>query len=70
MWEGLGGGRRRAAQRKIPQDSQVYSKGGDWCVRVSSEAQCVIFETLDYHPGLLYLSKEDLERMLAKLRAA
>ena len=70
MWEGLRGARRHAAERKIPQDSTVYRKGGDWCVRVSSEAQCVIFETLDYHPGLLYLTKEDLEQMLARLHAA
>ncbi len=66
----MSGGSRRGSERKIPHDSEVFREAKDYCLHVSTEAQCVVVETLDYHPGPLYLSRADLVGLLSKLDKA
>jgi len=52
----------------MPEDSALELEVGSWRLFLSKKEQTVIIDTTDYHPGLLFLNKEDLERLLERLR--
>jgi len=61
------GGSRTARVDILPEDATVYSELDAWQLSVSKREKCLIIATVDYHPGLLYLTKEDLERVIEAL---
>jgi hypothetical protein len=38
-----------------------------WTLFLSKQEKCLIVDTKDYHPGLLFLSRQDLARMIEVL---
>ena len=68
MWHGAGGTRDFEPPQRVPRDTALFEQTGSWRVQVSTEARCVILETLDYRPGLLYLGEADLEALLRRVR--
>jgi len=54
-------------QHGFPQDSTLYRELDCWQLRISKKEQCLIIDSTDYHPGLLFLTKEDLQRAIEVL---
>jgi len=52
----------------MPEDSTLLHEVGSWRLFLSRKEQTVFIDTTDYHPGMLCLSREDLEGLLARLR--
>jgi hypothetical protein len=70
MRQGPGGSSKIPESRaELPSDHAVLGETSCWRAHVSVDEQCLVVEVLDYHPGLLYLEVEDLERALEQLRA-
>ena len=61
------GGSRTGRVDVVPEDATVYTELGGWRLSASKREKCLIIATVDYHPGLLYLTKEDLERVIEAL---
>jgi len=64
MKEGAFGAARRAGERDLPRDSELYDKTNSYTAHISRGGQSLIIDTTEYHPGQLTLEKEDLERIL------
>ncbi len=62
------GSGRRSRNGNMPEDSALELEVGSWRLFLSKKEQTVIIDTTDYHPGLLFLNKEDLVRLLERLR--
>lgn len=69
MREGMTGGPYQEGERAYPEDTESYSGTRSWKLSISRREQCLMIDTADYHPGLLYLTKDDLEEILKKLMA-
>jgi len=67
MRENAPGSGRRSRCGQMPQDSTLEQEVGSWRLFVSRKEQAVYIDTADYHPGLLCLSRQDLERLLERL---
>lgn len=67
MKVGTSGGSWSAREDVLPDDATVYRDIEAWQLLLSRGNKCLIIDTKDYHPGLLFLTKEDLEQILEDL---
>ena len=67
MREGIRGSSGRSRDAEFPEDSTLYRELDCWELRISKSEQCLIIDSTDYHPGLLFLTKADLERAIEAL---
>jgi len=67
MREGTRGSSDRSRNDEFPQDSTLYRELDCWDLHLSKSDQCLIIDSTDYHPGLLFLTKEDLQRAIEAL---
>jgi len=68
MKEGPVGGSWREGERIFSKDTRVYKTVGSWKLYLSKKEKCLIVDTTDYHPGLLYITRKDLEEILEALK--
>ena len=64
MREGDSGSSSSEGERKYPSDTKYYKTVGSWELYTSKVKKYLIIDTNDYHPGLLYLTKKDLEKII------
>ncbi len=67
MKEGIRGSAWKGRNDEFPQDSTLYRELDCWELRISKTEQCLIIDSTEYHPGLLFLTKEDLQRAIEAL---
>jgi hypothetical protein len=67
MKVGTGGGSWKGREDILPEDAAVYKELDAWQLLISRQEKCLIIDTKDYHPGLLFLSREDLARVIQEL---
>ncbi len=67
MKSGAEGGSWRTREDVLPKDAIVYNDVDSWRIFLSKKTECLIFDTMDYHPGLLFLTKSDLVEALKML---
>jgi hypothetical protein len=67
MKEGRPGTSGTTPEKEFPEDAKIYKTLGSWQLRISKAERCLIIDTTDYHPGVLSLTKEDLEQVLKEL---
>lgn len=67
MREGPVGGSWHEGERKFPKDSKIYRTLSSWVLRISKSKGLLIIDTRDYHPGVLYVTREDLKKILQEL---
>jgi len=67
MKVGTPGGSWSAREDVLPKDATMYREIEAWQLLLSKREKHLIIDTKDYHPGLLFLSKEDLEEMIKAL---
>lgn len=67
MQEGMSGSSRRPRAGSLPSDAKLWEALESWEMYVSKEEQSLIIETSEYHPGLLFLTREDLEQIIKAL---
>jgi len=67
MKAGAGGGSWTTRENVLPKDAAIYTELDDWQIFLSKGKTCLIFDTKDYYPGLLFLTKRDLIRALKLL---
>lgn len=67
MKEGRPGTSGTSSKKEFPADSQLFNKLGSWELRISKAEKCLIIDTTDYHHGVLFLTKEDLEQILKEM---
>ncbi len=61
------GTREIQGDKKLPPGKEEYGKTEGYAIYVSKETGELIIDTTEYHPGALYLTREDLEDILGKL---
>lgn len=67
MRVGTPGGSWVSREDLFPVDAKVYRELDAWTLSLSKQEKCVIIDTSDYHPGLLFLTKQDLAEIIAAL---
>ena len=67
MEERTPGTSRNSRSGEMPEDTVNAQSIGSWQLYLSKSEQALIIDTSDYHPGLLFLSKEDLKKFLKLL---
>ena len=67
MKEGTPGSSWTGSKKDFPEDAKTYKAMGSWHLRLSKSEKCLIIDTRDYHPGVLFLTKEDLEELLKEM---
>jgi hypothetical protein len=67
MKVGTPGGSWSAREAVLPKDATVYKEIEAWQLLISKREKCLIIDTKDYHPGVLFLGKEDLQEMIKAL---
>ncbi len=67
MKEGRSGLSRRPREGSLPADAKLWEALNSWDMYISKEDQSLIIETSEYHPGLLFLTKEDLQDIIKAL---
>jgi hypothetical protein len=55
---------REGPQKQLPQDASVYAELKSWILYISKTDRSLIIDTTDYHPGLLHMTREDLQKIL------
>jgi hypothetical protein len=51
----------------LPADAKLWESLNSWDMYISKQDQSLIIDTSEYHPGLLSLTKEDLEDIIKAL---
>lgn len=64
------GGERAPRREGLPADAQLVLRTPAWDVYVSTAKKCAIISVGDYHQGLLYLSADDIGKLLRQLEPA
>ena len=67
MKVGTRGGSWKVREDILPEDATVYKEFDAWRLLLSKKEKCLIVDTNDYHPGLLFLTKRDLAEMIEAL---
>ncbi len=67
MKEGPIGSSLREGKRIFPENTRRYISIGSWELYLSKSEGCLMIDTTDYHHGLLYLTQEDLQKILKEL---
>jgi hypothetical protein len=67
MKAGTTGGSWTGREDVYPEDATVYRELDAWKLSLSKREKCIIIDTKDYHPGLLFLTKQDLAQMIKAL---
>jgi len=67
MKEGIRGSAWKSRDAEFPEDSTLYRELDCWELRISKRRQCLIIDSTEYHPGLLFLTREDLEQAIEAL---
>jgi len=67
MQEGVSGLSRRVRGGSLPSDAKLWETLTSWDLYISREDQTLIIDTSEYHPGLLSLTRKDLEDILKAL---
>jgi hypothetical protein len=67
MKEGMSGLSRRPRRGNLPADAKLWEALNSWDMYISKEDQSLIIDTSEYHPGLLCLTREDLEDIIKAL---
>jgi hypothetical protein len=67
MREGMSGSSCRPKGGSLPSDAMLWEALDSWDMYISREGQSLIIETREYHPGLLFLTREDLEAVIKAL---
>lgn len=69
MKVGTRGGSWASREDIFPVDAKVYRELDAWILSLSKQEKCVIIDTKDYHPGLLFLSARfaDFQRKYREL---
>jgi hypothetical protein len=67
MKEGMSGSSRRPRGGNLPSDAKLWEELNSWEMYISKQDQSLIIETSEYHPGLLCLTREDLEDIIKAL---
>jgi len=67
MKEGEPGTSNREGKKEFPPDTEKYASTCSYDFFISRKEQCIMIDTSEYHPGLLYLSISDLEKMIKDL---
>jgi hypothetical protein len=67
MKEGMSGLSRRPRGGSLPSDAKLWEELNSWEMYISKQDQSLIIETSEYHPGLLCLTREDLEEIIKAL---
>jgi len=67
MQEGIRGSAWNGRDDEFPWDTTLYRELDCWELSISKKKQCLIIDTTEYHPGLLFLTKEDLQRAIEAL---
>lgn len=65
MKEGRRGSHKIAGEILAPEEAiEILKNSGCWSIKYSPSSGNFYFQTMDYHPGDLELSVEDLEQMI------
>lgn len=67
MQEGKSGLSRRPRGGTLPSDAKLWEALESWEMYISKEDQSLIIETSEYHPGLLFLTRKDLQDIIEAL---
>ena len=67
MKEGQPGSSSREGRKEFPEDTEKYDSTCSYDFFISRKEKCIMINTTEYHPGLLYLTKSDLEKMIKDL---
>ncbi|MBW2965901.1 hypothetical protein KY342_02225 [Candidatus Woesearchaeota archaeon] len=67
MKEGQPGSSSREGKREFPKDTVRYLRYGSWDFYISKKEEMLMIDTNEYHPGMLYLTKSDLEEFIKKM---
>jgi hypothetical protein len=57
---------RTSRSGRMPEDIEIAHETGSWRLYISKKEQSLIIDTTDYHPGLLFVTREDLKRLLER----
>jgi hypothetical protein len=65
MKEGVSGlSRRPRVGTLLPPDAKLWQALDSWDLYISKEDQSLFIDTSEYHPGLLSLTRKDLEDII------
>jgi hypothetical protein len=67
MKEGMSGSSRRPRGENLPADAKLWETLDSWDLYISREDQSLFVDTSEYHPGLLSLTRKDLEDIIKAL---
>ena len=67
MKEGMSGLSLRLRGGGLPSDAKLWEALNSWNMYISQEDQSLIIETSEYRPGLLFLTREDLQDIIKAL---
>ena len=67
MQGGMPGLSRNPRGGSLPSDAKLWEALDSWEMYISKEDQSLIIETSEHHPGLLFLTREDLENIIKAL---
>ncbi len=67
MKEGQSGSSSREGKQVFPPDSEKYDSTCSYDFFISKQEQSIMIKTTEYHPGMLYITKSDLEKMIRDL---
>jgi hypothetical protein len=64
MKEGVSGSSRKPRAGTLPSDAKLWETLESWDLYISKEDQSLFVDTSEYHPGLLSLTRKDLEDII------
>jgi len=67
MKEGMSGLSRTPRAGNLPADARLWESLNSWDMYISKQDQSLIIDTSEYHPGLLCLTRKDLEDIIKAL---